>query len=400
MARNRFVPAVTVKVINAPDITASGLRYSSVHGNHEVAVLRTVDGWVNAETLPQGSPIHITWANDFGSRNFYGYVHSHTKRDSMAAIFCVGATWNLKTKGGQIWKNRTADMIVKEICRNAGLEAVTVPHPHVYKYFAQENLTYWGVLKFLAQQTGYVLHADGTRVYFVPWDYWVQHQQGLSPYFLQNSSGGQTGQADSTLVEFIPDMADNHVDAGASAEQAIVTGVDSAGHPYVVVGAAASTISGTARAVGATTYSSSTLTDASLAKSISDAWASNNRFNYRANVVLAGNPLVQADMPLYLDGLGSSNGLWTALEVHHRFSIKGEYEIRGVVGSDGLPKVNKSMPAANQSSLTDGWKSTMPMNVETIKAGLTTPAKANLRSLEKVVLPTVVSGKTHRWSAT
>ena len=286
---------------------------------HEIVVMQFRDWGIPYEAVESGSPIHFNINNVGESRDFYGYV-DHITVDKTPGTFttqvvAVGASYVMKNESQAVYKNLSADAIIKQIAAKHNFVAVTVPHPRIYPQVSQAGHTDWELCVRLAKQSGYSLRTENTEIYFQPMlhDYTEKRAQAvtLTMRDAQSPSG-------SDLYKFYPAVGENLDHDGDHKAAITISGLDSG---------TKSPISQTKQSRNSTTRykSTSEFFDEFHTHVVADnptvaaheAESADNRamFPYRATAEVRGRISLRPNMPVYLKGVGGQYEGYTVYEV-------------------------------------------------------------------------------------
>lgn len=198
---------------------------------HELLVL-TFAGKINASAIvvASGDPVVFKWTSGAEYRTFVGYVHSIrpiTSGDNKTEIYCVSSTYLLKNTAQKIYKNVTADAVVKKVCKKYGIKAVTQRHGRVWDSIVQTGESDWQLLRRLAKITGFALTTDGTTVFFMSKDKLVNSSKKSAPYFYaENQENTNRGMSNlGTLMKFTPFISDEAPDIFGTVVKRVVNGI-------------------------------------------------------------------------------------------------------------------------------------------------------------------------------
>jgi phage protein D len=289
---------------------------------HEVAVIQFRDWDVPYESVESGSPIHFAIKNLGDSKDFYGYV-DHISIDKTPGTFttevvAVSASYVMKNESQAVYKNLSADAIIKKIAEKHNFVAYTTPHPRVYPQVSQTGHTDWELCVRLAKQSGYSLRTENTEIYFQPMlqDYTQKRSHALT--LTMRDPHHPSG---SELYKFYPTVGENLDHDGEQKAAIAVSGLDS----------------GTKTPLSQTKQTRNKATRFKAAPEFFDkfhthvvadtpevarheAEAADNRtmFPYRATAEVRGKTSLRPDMPIYLNGVGRYyEGYWTILGTEH-----------------------------------------------------------------------------------
>jgi hypothetical protein len=240
-----------------------------------------------------------------------------------------------------VYKNVTADQVVKEIATKYNFVSYTVPHPRVYPQISQTAHSDWELMIRLAKQCGYTLRALNTELYFEPIMYDFTTYRAEAPNFVMRPASDPNG---STLYSFSPLIGESIPYEDAIKGAIAVNGVDVSNIEPISI---------TQQIRSAKTrerkqleffdrFDTNTVAlDVTVANYEAEAAENRNYFPYRGRVEVLGNPNLRPDMPVYLDGLGTPySGYWVILEADHQI-IEEElnrqrYTTTLLVGTDSL----------------------------------------------------------------
>lgn len=170
-------------------------------GAHDLAVIHARSRYLRwEETLYPGTPVTIKYQGKrTNSGKFYGYV-THVKPTSKIAndeynldIYCVASSRDLRDTGQNVWRNKSAPDIAREIAQKFKYKIITKQHPYRKPQTIQSGETYWEFLSRLAKTVGYILRVEGGTMFFLPYDdfllAYATRAPRLSNTDVQTSSG-------------------------------------------------------------------------------------------------------------------------------------------------------------------------------------------------------------------
>lgn len=325
---------------------------------HDVATIRFLGSieYANAR-YSTGAPVKIFWSNRYGESQFLGYVHHlrpNFMNDQIATdIICIGASFSLLGINQRTFQDVTADSVVKQLAQENYFQAITEPHPRIYKTLHQGGVSDWSMLRRLSKETGYVLNCDGTTIYFVSRDSYRNYYKPMSQSFYY-ARGGPAAHRVSDVFEFKPVVGDYVPEVGAANLVRSVTSIDpSTGSTFQVKGNLDTGAS--KRAV----FSAPTMKIAGTpaeAEAILKGRLEENRFVYRATATVVGSPIAAPERLIYLVGVPDPyGGYWTVINVRHVIKSTNNYLMELDLGSDSLmgsvdPPPNKSLSPEKQGS--------------------------------------------------
>jgi len=223
---------------------------------------------------------------------------------------------------------------VRQIAAEHGLLAVTEPHPRIYETIPQPTISDWALLCRLAKETGYVLRADQTRIYFLSRATFESQNKPMAQVLTMTAGYANGLSAATTVFDFDPILADYFPEKGISNTRKSVKAVDpNSGQTVQVDGGLA-----TNQAPGIFTKPVS-----DVANSVQDAQArleasvEASRFVHRARMTSVGSPVTSPEKFVYVSGVPVPyDGYWTVLSVTHRLKNTAQYTMEMEVGTDAL----------------------------------------------------------------
>lgn len=198
---------------------------------HDVLFL-TFAGKINDSTirLVSGDPVVFSYSVGSLSNNWVGYVSSIrpiTSGDNLTEVFCISPSYLMKNTSQKIFKNVTADAVVKKICSKYGFKAVTQRHPRVFPSIAQAGQSDWQMLRMLAKKTGFMLKVEGTTIYFMSKDKISSSSKKSAQYFYAETRENASRPISNigTLIKFNPFISDESPDNLGNTADRIVNGI-------------------------------------------------------------------------------------------------------------------------------------------------------------------------------
>jgi len=316
---------IKIEFPESPNIQPAFVYSATLHQNryeHEIATVEFKDWGVSYEAILPNSPVSMTIYGPNRKREFHGYVH-HIKpertpgKDFVEAVL-IGASFPLKATSQKVYKNVTADQVVREIAKKHGFACYAVPHPRVYPQLAQAGLTDWQLMVKLAKQSGYTLRTQNTEIYFQPVLDDYTRYRSEAPRFKM----GVTSSIDGTSIySFNPSIGETIEYDDAKKAAIAVSGLDPLSSEmvsYTTQKPNKKTRSKQRKEIFDNYSTSVVAPDIKIAKFEADAAESLNAFPYRAKLEVIGDPSLRPDMPIYLEGLGETySGYWTILSTEH-----------------------------------------------------------------------------------
>jgi phage protein D len=290
---------------------------------HEIAVLTFKDWGVLYESIEPGSPVQITTKSTGLSREFFGYIHhvtpNRTPGKDYVEVTVIGASYSMKKPSQTIYRDVTADVVVKKIAKSHGFVCYAVPHPRVYEQIAQAGHTDWEFMIRLAKQSGYSLRAENTELYFQPLLEDYSKYRGEAPILTM----GDVGSIDGTSMYSFTPLIGESIPYGNEQKAAVaITGVDRFNKTAVKT-TNQKRLKKTKLKFQPEFFdrfeTSVVATDSQIANYEATAADNiNSTFPYRARVEVIGDVKLRPDLPVYLTGLGATySGYWTILNTEH-----------------------------------------------------------------------------------
>ena len=327
-------PTLDVPLFKAYEFNHRHARYE-----HEVATIYFADWGVPYESISAGTPVNVTLTGIGSKRTINGYVH-HIKPDlapdkNYVELTVIGASYLLKQQSQRVWANVSADQVLTDIAISNNFSYNAVPHLRVYDQISQSGMSDWELLVKLAKQSGYSFKADNTALIFQPLTQdFTDLRQQAAYYTMNGLDTKSTG-----IYSFSPLIGESIPYPDAKKGTVAVGGVNresSVDHVNTNQNSITTTRKISTVPVFDTYHTGTVAPTFEIAKYESDAADEVNRYAYRGDVVIPGNPTLLPDSPIYLDGIGSSySGFWTVLSTENY--VKQEvYTTTIEVGTDSL----------------------------------------------------------------
>lgn len=403
-------PTLSIPLVRGYSFTSTHSRYQ-----HETAVVRFIDWAVSYDSISANTPIIVT-INGFGStRTFNGYVH-HLEPDispekNYVDIHLIGASYVFKQQSQKVWTNTTADQVISDIADANSFSYVAIPTKRIYDQISQAGMSDWELMVKLAKQNGYSLKADNTSLIFQPLTQdFTDLRQEAAYYTLRGLETVASG-----IYSFKPMIGEAIPYADASKATVAISGVDrtsSVDHAHTNQKPIKTTKVKSTAPIFDSYHTHTVAPTYKIAKAEADAADEVNRYAYRGEVVIQGNPTVLPDSPIFLDGLGTDySGYWIVLSSEQHVKGNAEYYSTLTVGTDSL---------GLSSKWTDNQKVTLPnQNIKRVikpgvkqknakpktslkKTGHTAKASAKTPFSKVKNVPKVLSksAPTYKWSGT
>lgn len=329
-----------------PEVIYSANIYQKRYA-HETVCLYFKDWGVQYDVVKPGTPIKLTLHAFHETKDIYGYVHhinlERTPGKNFTELVVIGSSFPMKQQAQVVYKNTTADQVIKEIASKYNFVAYAVPHPRVYPQISQAGHSDWEFMVRLAKQCGYTLRATNTELYFQPiMDDYTNYREE-APKFIMRPAGNPEG---STIYSFRPMIGETIPYEDATKAAISVNGVDiTSASPISITQQIRNTKTRVKQQVEFfDKFDTETVVpDALVADYEAAAAEHRNYFPYRGSAEVLGNPSLRPDMPVYLDGIGEPySGYWVILEVHHCIVEeelnRQRYTTTLLLGTDSLGK--------------------------------------------------------------
>jgi hypothetical protein len=319
-----------------------GYSLSSHHARyeHETHTVRFIDWNVEHASISDGTPVVITLKGYGSERVINGYVH-HVIPDlspdrNYVDITIIGASRVFKQQSQKIWKNATADQVISEIAKSHGFSFVAFPHPRFYEQISQSGMSDWELMVKLAKQNGYSLKCSNTTLYFQPLTQEFTDSREEAAYFAMHG----LDQKATGIYSFNPIVGESVPYADARKATVSIAGVDKrskAAHNYVHQKNPQATRENYVKPIFDSYHTHVVAPSYEIARHEAIAADERNRYPYRGEVVIQGNPAILPDSPVFLDGIGSAySGYWTVLSIEHHIIGNKEFTTKMMVGTDSL----------------------------------------------------------------
>lgn len=289
---------------------------------HELLVAEFKDWGLEYDVVTPGTTVSIQIADGELKRNFYGYVHhvklKRTPANNFSEVTFIGASFTMKQRRQTVYKDVTADQVIKSIASDHDFVCYSVPHPRVFPQISQAGLSDWALMAKLAKQCGYSLRTENTEIYFQPMLEDYKELRGEAPSFTMRTLSDPGG---STVYSFEPIISESIEYEGAWKSAVAVSGVDvSSGEAMSV---AQQIRNKKTRGKQQFEFFDSFAVDtvaltSDVAAYEAESAENRNTFPYRARAEVLGRIDVRPDMPIHITGVDSPyNGYWVVLSAEH-----------------------------------------------------------------------------------
>lgn len=315
------ISVIFPEATNYPRNVYKAILYQKVY-EHEMLVLTFKDWDVLFDEVKPGTPVSAKIVGSISGRDFFGYVHHITPQNSpgkrFTEVVCIGGSFPMKQASRKVYREHTADQVVGDIVRQHGLNFIGIPHPRLFDQIAQAGYTGWQMAVKLAKQVGYTLRAENTEVYFEPIlnDY-AKYRLAAQKFVMRDTADPRG----STLYSFEPLIGESLEFDGEMKAAVAVSGVDRFSKVPM---------SQTKQKRNPKTRSKSqdeffdrfnslvVAPNPEIARYEADAAEARTSFPYRGMATVLGDPSIRPNMPIFLDGVGTTySGFWTVLGTEH-----------------------------------------------------------------------------------
>lgn len=328
-------PTLSVPLTRGYSVKSSWARYE-----HELLTIRFIDWSPTYDSISDGTPVTVTLKGIGSSRTFNGYVN-HIIPDlspdkNYVDITFIGASRVFKQQSQRVWTNTTADQVIADFANANNFSYIAVPAPRVYDQISQSGMSDWELMVKLAKQNGYSLKADNTTLIFQPiTQEFTDMRQEAAYYSMSGLESKATG-----IYSFTPMIGEAIPYSDAVKTTVAINGVDrtsATAHSKVNQTPINHTRSKTNSPIFDAYHTNVVAPTYEIAQYEASAADEKNRYAYRGEVTIQGNPTIIPDTPIYLDGLGPTySGYWTALSITHNILGNAEYSTTLMVGADSL----------------------------------------------------------------
>jgi uncharacterized protein involved in type VI secretion and phage assembly len=340
--------------VDFPDTKAAPqyVYYADIFQNrysHEMAIVKFRDWGLEYDVITPGTPVTLTVYGRNNRREMYGYVHhinpEKTPGKNFTEVVIIGASYAMREPSQFIYRNLTADQVVKKIASKHNFVAYAVPHPRIYPQISQAGHTDWEILVRLAKQCGYTLRAQNTELYFQPILEDFTNYRASAPKFIMRSMSSPEG---STIYSFRPIIGESVDFEDATKAAVAISGVDRFSNTNLSI-TKQKRNKKTRKKQQVEFFdhfdSSVVANDVETAGHEANAAEERNSFPYRAVVEVLGDPDLRPDMPVFLEGIGQVySGYWTILQTEHKIVEeelnRQRYTTVLTVGVDSLGTAN------------------------------------------------------------
>lgn len=328
-------PTLQMPITRVYSVNTTHSRYE-----HELITVRVIEWNVSYDSISATTPVTLTLKGMGTSRTINGYVH-HIVPDispdkNYVDIVIIGASYIFKQESQKVWTDVTSDQVISDIANANNFSYVAVPHPRVYDQVSQAGMSDWELMVKLAKQSGYSLKADNTSLYFQPLTQdFTDTRQEAAYYVLKGLDQKATG-----IYSFKPLIGESVPYQDAKKATVSIGGVDrtsSVDHTHTNLTPITTTRTKSTAPIFDSYHTTTVAPTYDIAKYEASAADERNRYAYRGEAVIQGNPNLLPDAPVFLDGIGTLySGYWTVLSVSHEILGNAEYSTTIVVGTDSL----------------------------------------------------------------
>jgi len=289
---------------------------------HEILIAEFKDWGLEYDVVSPGTAVFIKMTDGERTRNFYGYVHhvnlKRTPANNFSEVTFVGGSFPMKQRRQEIYKDKTADQIIKSIASDYEFVCYSIPHPRIYPQVSQAGISDWSLMVKLAKQCGYTLRTENTELYFQPMLEDYKELREDAPSFVMRSPSSADG---STLYSFEPVISESMPYDGAWKSAVAVSGVDANSSQPVSI--TQQLRNKKTKSKGQFEFFDSfdvetVALSSEVAAYEAEAAENRNSFPYRARAEVLGSVELRPDMPIHITGVDSPyNGYWVVLSTEH-----------------------------------------------------------------------------------
>ena len=289
---------------------------------HEILIAEFKDWGLKYDVVSPGTAVSIKMTDGENTRNFYGYVHhiklKRTPANNFSEVTFIGGSFPMKQRRQEIYKDKTADQIIKSIASDYEFVCYATPHPRIFPQVSQAGISDWSLMVKLAKQCGYTLRTENTELYFQPMFEDYKERRAEAPSFVMRSPSNPEG---STLYSFEPIISESISYDGAWKSAVAVSGVDANSSQSVSITQQLRNkkTRGKQQFEFFDSFDVSTVALSSeVATYEAEAAENRNSFPYRARAEVLGSVDVRPDMPIHITGVDAPyNGYWVVLSAEH-----------------------------------------------------------------------------------
>lgn len=294
---------------------------------HEYVTMLFKDWEINYNDISPMSPVTINVYTPEGSqKEFNGYVHHiqpiYSPGERSVEVTVIGASYVMKNTAQTIYRNVTADQVLKKVARKYGFSYFTEPHGRVFPQIAQAGRTDWQLLVWLAKKVGYTLRAENTSLYFYPLSKDYSENRSSAKRFDLNkveTFGGTNAYSFRPLVGENLEFDDDETDTKSALAFSGVDRFAKLDLQYTKPKNKKSTRRNNVPEQFDRFAVHTVVSDTEVAVWEAEAAEERQRFGYRGHAEVLGDPELKPDMPIYLGGLGQEySGYWVILRTEHR----------------------------------------------------------------------------------
>lgn len=315
--------------ISFPDSVKPPLRvYSATlhQKNYEHEMLSVVfkDWNISYDSIKPGSPVRAEIKGSKIAREFTGYVHhiepNHSPGTAFTEVVMIGGSFPLKQASQKVYNEFTADQVCRDIAAKHGLAYFGVPHPRIFEQISHTGSTDWQMLVRLAKQIGYTLRTQNTELYFEPILEDFKNYRSEASTFTMRVESDVRG---STLYSFKPIISESIAYDGDDMKAAhAIQGVDRVSKAPVSI--TKQKRPNKTKAISQYEMfdrfnTTIVAPDPQIAAFEADAAELRASFPYRGMATVLGEPDLRPNMPVFLDGIGTTySGYWVILGAQHK----------------------------------------------------------------------------------
>ena len=318
--------------------------YRQQNYEHDYAKIMFRNWGLSPSQAKPGTPIAVT----LRGKTMYGYIHDvksvQDNNRNFTQVGFIGASYVMRQTSQKIYKNVSADQVVKEIAKKYGFAYRVVQHPRVVPQISQAGMTDWEFMVKLAKQSGYLLRAENTALYFQPILQDFGDKITEAEKFDKNDAGFKSLKP---MYSFKPTVGEtlSHFDTDKSAVS--VAGINPETGEYFKYTKQRRSM--TTRSISQPELfdrHATTVVVNNYDAAVSEAYSADTKsaFAYMAEAEVIGSVNLRPGLPVYLGNVGKEySGYWTVLGVEHYIIEESlnqqRHTTRISVGSDSLGEV-------------------------------------------------------------
>lgn len=352
LLKNRRSTSFSLSFPTAPSFKAQPQRVHLYQepGKHDILEInfqKSSSAWFRV--LKTGTPVTFSWTQGRLKNTWVGYVYQISKqnigqRETPLQIVCLGASFVLKQKSREVFKNKTIPEIASLIAKKFHLQFEGVQHARRFSHVSLNGQSYWAWLQENAKKIGYVAYVENSKLVFKPFDSAINANIKNSVPFNHTAGALPINNMvlDRTLDSLTVYNGDYNEGSDSNRSVKISGGIDPVTGKILSASVSpkntGAQIRQTVKGVIFDEYNvTQVVNDFTSVETAAKGAAELARFNVPAKAVGQGDPRVRPYYPVKIYGTGElTDGTWVALKVHHMFHRVGDYQVEMALATDGL----------------------------------------------------------------